>query len=152
MIDRNLGHTITHIKQKSNWDCAIASIAMMAGVDYSDVLKKFEKKFPESIGRGLSDSEILTLMKSYGMKPLIIDYVFFDISAILFLPSKNESNGDHAVYFCGKEIYDPNYKRTGIKFYPKKIPKELPKGTKSVVDKNDYFTALCLKGLSNGKR
>lgn len=135
-----------HVKQRYDWDCGIASIAMMTRCRYDDVFDTFYSKFPKSVGRGLSDSEFIAILKIYGVKPKIIDCVFHEIPSILFLPSKNEKFGSHAVYFCGKRIYDPNYKKHKKKYYGKALPKKLPYEIQSIVDMNDYFTQVAIEG------
>lgn len=135
-----------HIKQKGKWDCCIASIAMMVGEDYAVVLLAYEKLYPNHKKKGLSDDEILKLLKAFKCRPKIIDAVIKNISGLMFLPSKNE-NGSHAVYFNGREILDPNYKVPGKKYYQKKLPKKFPDGTQMVVNTKDEETKLVLKEL-----
>jgi hypothetical protein len=143
-------NNVTHIKQKSDWDCCIASIAMMTGQSYESVLKKFEELFPGASGLGLADPEIIELLRAFKANPIIIETVILDIPCILFLPSKNEE-GSHAVFFCGKQIYDPNFKVKGKKYYPKNLPKKFPKGTQAVFNLKNPIAKKALKELEKKK-
>jgi hypothetical protein len=136
-----------HIKQKSNWDCVIASVAMMTGKSYEEVLKRYEKLYPKHNKCGLNDEEILGLLKSFKQNPRVINAVIKNVSGILYLPSKNDSVGDHAVFFDGECIYDPNFKIKGKKYYNKKVPKKFPEGTQKVVNMNNPQTKKLVKKL-----
>lgn len=135
-----------HIKQKSNWDCCIASVAMITRNDYETVLDQFKKIFPRNRKSGLTDPEIIKLLKSFKFKPKIINAVVLNVPAILFLPSKNEK-GSHAVYFDGQEIFDPNYRVRGKKYYGRNIPKQFPEGTQAVVNLKNPITKKALLKL-----
>lgn len=139
---------INHIKQKGTWDCCIASVAMLLDKSYDEVLKKFKKIFPSFKKNGLNDYQITKLLKSFKAKPDIIEAVILNIPCILFLPSKNDDNGSHAVFFCGEKIYDPNYKVPGKKYYRRHLPKKFPKGTQAVVNMNNPVTNNAVKKLA----
>jgi hypothetical protein len=140
---------MSHVKQKHDWDCVIASIAMMAGVEYNDVLKTYIKLYPKHQKSGLNDDEIFHILSQFGIRPKIIDAVVKNLSGIMFLPSKNDKGGSHAVYFTGDEIFDPNYRIKGKKYYAKKIPKKFPHGTQMVVDKNNPMSKNVLRKLKH---
>jgi hypothetical protein len=50
----------SHIQQRANWDCGVAAIAIVAGLQYDHVAKLVPCKRP----RGLSQRRLLKLLKS----------------------------------------------------------------------------------------
>jgi hypothetical protein len=120
---------------------------MMAKESYDTVLQTYQKLYPKHKENGLSDDEIFHLLAQFGIRAKIIDAVVLNLSGIMFLPSKNDKGGSHAVYFTGSEIFDPNYRAKGKKYYSKKIPKKFPRGTQMVIDKNNPFGQAVLKKI-----
>jgi len=143
-----------HIKQKYKWDCCIASIAMMVGCEYEEVFEAFKELFPKHKKNGLSDDEIFELLIYFKQKPKLIDDVILGVAGIIFLPSKNEPDGSHAVYFDGEKIFDPNNGRRGKKFYNHLVPKFFPADVNKVVNMKDKKTKEIIKmwdQIQNGK-
>jgi hypothetical protein len=137
-----------HIKQKAKWDCSLASIAMMTGRTYEEVFQKFKKFFPKHKRNGLTDEEIFKILKSYKVKPKIICAVILSVPGIMYLPSKNDKGGSHAVFFDGEKILDPNYRVPGKKYYSRRLLKKFPFGTEMVIDMNDKKSKAAYLKLS----
>ena len=136
-----------HIKQRDKWDCVIASVAMMTESDYENVLEIYEKLYPNHKKNGLTDDEIFHLLQQFGVRPILVDAVFSGLDGIMFLPSRNDKNGSHAVYFDGQRVLDPNYQFKNKKYYSTRIRKNFPLGTQMIIDKNNPLCARAIRKL-----
>jgi hypothetical protein len=127
------------IKQRLECDCAIACLAMAAGVRWIDVwthrvMREFRRHLASGIIRGLYDGEEEKFLNSIGIrnKRLAHQDSFYNKEigiergytteqlfefiinkkAILCVPSLNVTDGLHDVYWDGTRFYDPSFKKT----------------------------------------
>lgn len=110
-----------HVKQKADWDCSIACMAMWTGRPYSTILYHTQDILCGTPSRGLTTWEIKRVMKSFGVETKVLRGPWAGVTGILDVPSLNSNrvNDRHAVYWSGWNIYDPNFKVKGKKFYEK---------------------------------
>lgn len=139
------------INQRGHWDCTIASMAMFAKCSYLDVLKEFLSLYPNHRRNGLSTREMFKVLRAFEIKPFQTNVIFFDIKGIMDVPSLNDLNGVHSVFFDGNKILDPNYKLRGKLYYDKKKLKKVSMTTLITVDMNDKATKELYQSLTKVK-
>lgn len=119
------------IKQKTPYDCALASIAMLAGKPYGKLWSKgFRARIEEkqqtcgedldfAFSRaGFNDTNLIRIcmqrVNEYD-RPDVLKWR----RGVIQLPSLNQPNTDHLVYWDGEKIYDPSPKQ--IYLFPKQL-------------------------------
>lgn len=112
------------IKQKLNWDCSIASIAMFTNKSYTEILKIYHKYFPKNgnddwtaqfrqfgnRSQELTDIQVDKILRHFKIRPIALPFEFLNlkIKSIILLQSLNDKNSWHNIYCDGNNIYDPN--------------------------------------------
>lgn len=116
------------IYQRTASQCAIATIAMATGRDYDEVLAAGMKSGAFSEDQGCrSLAEVLqelgydySFSNGHPVGDFVSRYRAFETSpeffrafswgrrAIMTVPSLNITDGDHSVYWDGREVFDPN--------------------------------------------
>jgi len=94
------------IKQRQEYDCGVAALAMMLSLPYEEILTHFNTDFSVE---GLSVDELCKVIRYYGEKPFIHKTLHLTSPGILFVPSYNHDASGHFVYWAGPgKLYDPS--------------------------------------------
>lgn len=112
------------VKQKDNWDCAIACVAMIAGHSYKEVRANLQKNYTN---RGISCDTMMRYLKRHGVKTELERYEFavvhlhafvnaYSNTAIILLKNTKMRKG-HFIVYDGKYIFDPEVGRISAKEY-----------------------------------
>jgi hypothetical protein len=109
------------IKQKYDWDCYIACMAMYLGVSYSDILNAYIEFVDNKFYQGITDNQAMKLLKIAGVRPAIRTRLVKGVKSIVTVPSLNDDGGFHVLYFDGKKFFDPNTNVEGKKFYRQNV-------------------------------
>lgn len=109
------------INQRHDWDCYIACMAMFLDSPYSNILKAYNQLIDNKYYNGITDNQASKLLKIAGINPITKRKVIKGVKGIVTVPSLNDDNGFHVIYFDGKRFYDPNHSVEGKKFYRQKI-------------------------------
>ena len=111
------------IKQRNDTDCALAAIAMIAGVDYDDLwLSEFVEKVVKAKGCGPELTDEALAIAGFTNREHYISCYTWGLSsdhrrllwgrkAILSVPSLNYERGYHAVAWDGFRVFDPSPKQ-----------------------------------------
>ena len=95
------------VRQHTNYACAIASLAMLIGWDYSAVFDYTHRKIGERIKTGLWIRDMKGVARHFGV-PLVSKRMFdVDESTGLLLIRQGRYRSDHAVLLFNGTIYDP---------------------------------------------
>lgn len=122
------------VKQRNRRECYVAALAMALGVDAEDVPHLFTDESLQTIAKEGTSWEMRSkLLKEAGRVPnldcwnlsvpeeLQASYLIRDMlkgrRAILSVPSINNTEGAHALYWDGYHIYDPSTLQT----YPDRL-------------------------------
>lgn len=111
------------IKQKFNYSCGVASIAMMVGKSHEEVRKKCFPNHNFNVV-GITIKDIFKALIMYGIIPYANfgypeeDNTMNNVPGILFVPSLNSARSQHYIFYNGKDIYDPN-QESGLNIYTK---------------------------------
>lgn len=126
----------TLIAQRTPHDCMICCIAMATGMRYETVMlagldtKAFdpasgcrnEQKLLEELGfsnkydNGESVGDFMSIHRDWSYTPEFFLRFAWGRPSILAVPSLNNENGWHAVYYSGRNLYDPSPKLTYTTF------------------------------------
>jgi hypothetical protein len=111
----------THVLQKGNWDCVLAAAAIWTKKTYEEVMEVYNKlgydyKHLDS-QKGCSSVEKYMLLKKLGVEPFTIDEAFGSVPGILSMPSMNRPGGAHAIFYDGRNLWDPQYGKEDKKWY-----------------------------------
>lgn len=133
----------THVNQRGNWDCVLASAAIWAKKPYDEVMEVFKKmgydyKHLDS-QQGCNSVEKYQLLKKLGIEPFVIDECFGSVPGILSMPSLNKPGGAHATFYDGRNIWDPLYGKESKKFYEPTL-EWFPGCFKMTIDLNDEYS------------
>lgn len=98
------------IKQKSNWDCGIAAIAMFTNKSYDEVLKALRKLYPDHGNNEISNVQEEKILRHFRVRPIVLPFEFINlkIRSMILIQSLNDEFSWHSIFFDGKNIYDPN--------------------------------------------
>ena len=107
------------IEQKYSNDCAIAALAMLVDLPYSDVRKTIlETQSPKKPFDGVTFSHAKRGMALYGLRLRRVDLEYcvdkylqlMNHPGVLMVPGRNTAypNEWHAVYWDGRHVYDPS--------------------------------------------
>lgn len=147
--------TIRMIRQKDDYSCGIACIAMVSGISFKDALIATKKVLTASqFKHGMIERDLDNVLKSLGCKieRLLYPEITKQVPHIILVPSLNVVGGNHYVvsHFVNNmfSIYDPQYRRKGKKYYA--LDRETEgvqlKGYSSVVRINSNKKQNFLKG------
>lgn len=114
IVDRKVPKAV--IEKQGQYECLLASFAMLTGIDLKTVRKEFKKIGWKHTPKGANDDHVHAVAKNLGLK-LVRFHHFLDLPCIVTLKSINFENVLHAVYWDGKEILDPNYNVPGREYY-----------------------------------
>ena len=114
------------VKQRADYDCALAVLAMVSGRDYDEI---FDADFCARInerkvctgddlieayaragfekGKNLHD-----VYTGYGINFPILRQLIWGRRAMIQVPSLNYVGSEHMIYWNGKEVIDPSNKQT----------------------------------------
>jgi len=129
---------IRGIKQRSDFDCGYAALAMLSGNIYDEVMKQ-----AKTIGLGtqpLSTERVQAIGSLLGMNLAVMSGYRGGVHAILNLPSLNNAGGAHAVYIENYKVFDPQRNREGKKWYDYEITGAWPSCMTSIVDLNNAYS------------
>jgi len=112
------------VKQKHNWDCAIACVAMIAGHNYKEVYANLQKNYTN---RGISCDTMMRYLKKHGIKTELERYEFtvihlhafvnaYSNTAIILLKNTKMRKG-HFIVYDDKYIFDPEAGKIPAKEY-----------------------------------
>lgn len=106
------------IQQRTDQDCVIACLAMYTGADYGDVLANVNRH-----GKGgVCLHDAVAYLRKTGFELARRTVWFFEShKAIMDVPSLNAIGGMHAIYWDGKEIFDPQQGRAGKLFWTREL-------------------------------
>jgi hypothetical protein len=110
------------VNQKYDWDCYIACLAMFLDSPYSEIFEAYHNLIDKKYYNGITDKQASDLLKIAGVKPIIKSKIIQGVKGIVTVPSLNDENGFHVIYFNGKRFLDPNHSVEGKKFYRQKVP------------------------------
>ncbi len=104
---------MTLIRQRTDGDCAICSLAMFLGKSYEDLLPLYT---PEEVMDGALSTRTMEIACSFG-RCIDVNYdeqIDYRCPAILCVDSLNNEapKATHMVYWDGHEILDPSTKNT----------------------------------------
>ena len=109
--------------QLQNYDCVVATISSFTDLPYNQILQENFKDHDFEI-EGVKTNDIIIIVKKYIKNVKMIDYPYKNSDvlpenkhAIVGVPSLNYENALHAIYWTGKEIYDPNIGNKNKKLY-----------------------------------
>lgn len=119
----------TLVKQQTNHDCVLACACMALNVSYETLEKRLPALCEHVREKGASQSMEFLIYEEFNLVDEIDFHMLtckdrnvgFDISfkwalwgrrAMLTIPSKNIEGGYHAVYWNGKQFFDPCLKLT----------------------------------------
>lgn len=114
------------VKQKSNYDCALACLAMVSGKNYDEI---FDSEFCERIEKATTctDNDLVEAYRLAGFEKgknmrsiyigptvnaVIVRQLIWGRRALIQVPSLNYNNCEHFIYWNGYEIFDPSNKQT----------------------------------------
>ena len=127
------------VRQRFNWDCSLASISMLTGIDYNIVLVSFFNLYPHTQYDGLTDAQESRVLRFLGVKPKFLSQGKMGVEGLISLPSLNNENGMHCCYFDGFGIHDPNKGNVGKNYYSyEKICPKMLKGSKILALSADF--------------
>jgi hypothetical protein len=124
------------IPQRTDFDCAIAAIAMWSRMEYEVVeLLALQNGWNGSSGllTGIQDK----VLRALGIAPYPLMNNWTGVPGLLSLPSLNNEGGAHAVYFDGQSIIDPQTGRDGKKAYKTQLKGLWPSCCRLLVDLNE---------------
>lgn len=112
------------IKQRSNYDCALAVLAMASGKQYEEIFDaefcaRIEEKqtctgddLLEAYRRAgfVKGENLRTISTAHAMPHLPLQLIW-GRRAMIQVPSLNYKGSEHFVYWDGKEILDPSNKQ-----------------------------------------
>lgn len=102
------------VYQKGNNDCAIACLAMMCGVSYEMVYLAYYETYGRVLlenQEGVLLKDIPEIAKRLGVKIRIKEerpLFSFKRKMVLVVPGAKDPKCNHAVYYDGQRILDPN--------------------------------------------
>lgn len=102
------------ISQKYKYDCGVACLAMYTGESYNTIKTEYfdDNDFNKFV---MSNVEILTAMLNLGYSCVVEDTEITpqrwaelkDTPMMVVVPSRNQKNGLHMVYWNGEQVFDP---------------------------------------------
>ncbi len=95
------------VKQRNDWDCGYCCFAMWANLSYEIVIEN-----AKTIGlgvEGLNGDEMIQLGDTFDMDIFHLPLFNDDLTGIITVPSKNQLNGHHAVFYKDRTLYDPQF-------------------------------------------
>lgn len=137
------------VNQKTNYDCAVAAMAMFLNVSYEEVAGVLYDDLRQPETEGTTDENMIEVMEKFGTKTMQVNFVLRGVPAILTVPSLNVKNANHAVYWTGQYILDPQHGRANKKFY--KMKPESISCINAFVDINNPIVALKIINSSLSK-
>lgn len=113
------------VKQRTNYDCALAVLAMVSGKPYEEL---FDPEFCARIETKTTctgddlieaycragferDKNMRIIHVGYGVSPAIVRQLLWGRRAMIQVPSLNYEGSEHFVYWNGREILDPSTKQ-----------------------------------------
>ena len=113
------------IKQKTNYDCALACLAMASGKKYDDIFdtefcKRIEKAttctgddLEEAYSRaGFYRDKNRKNIYVLGSPISLVKQLIWGRKAMLQVPSLNYENSEHFIFWDGINLFDPSTKQT----------------------------------------
>lgn len=118
-------YTRKMIKQRGTTDCSVATVAMAADVPYETVLEKTPADVVEILlSKGCLDKHMSAMLNALGYENFV-DYerrifschyattsftrnMLWGRRAILTVMSKNVRDGQHNIYWDGRQLFDPS--------------------------------------------
>lgn len=124
------------IKQKSNSDCGICSMAMLTGIPHKKIIKLVGINWNDELGLGSVRESLLCIgfrekrtklsSHSWSVEPLDFNVFYcnpmlspsyfakqlWGRRALVTVPSLNYKDGLHMVYWHYNKLYDPSRKKT----------------------------------------
>lgn len=110
MLYKKHNKVYEQVRQKKDYDCIVACIAMFTNEEY-DIVYSMLKKFgwKEDAKLGVNDNLIYEVLKDFGYQPVRSFHVH-PVPSIVIVPSLNKRAGLHAVFFDGNStVLDPMY-------------------------------------------
>jgi hypothetical protein len=108
------------IPQRTEYDCAIATIAMWTRTDY-EFIQGVAQKHGWGNNSGLMTGTQDKILRELGIIPYTLFNNWTGVPGLLSVPSLNNEGGAHAVYFDGQNIIDPQKGRSNKKSYGAQI-------------------------------
>lgn len=98
------------IKQKTQFDCGVACLAMFANKTYEEIEAVIaftlpKRKFPIN---GMNNEEIAIVLNYLDYTPIQVHTILDNSPAICAVPSLGSQKAFHFIYWDGKEIHDPS--------------------------------------------
>jgi hypothetical protein len=108
------------VKQEEFGQCGAACLAMVLGMEFSDVVEEL-KCVHGPLEMGLSDDEMIDFLRSHGIAcpRAVMDWNGSD-PAILTVPSLNSRGFLHYIAWDGERFHDPS---EGPLLYPQDAPR-----------------------------
>ncbi len=105
------------VRQKHKLDCGVACMAMLLKCTYNEVIIYFKQDFS---CQDMDESDLQCAIEQYGRKMIIHKDIDLTKDSIFIIPSLNNINKEHAVYWSDNKVYNPN-NGSGLKIYTTKL-------------------------------
>ena len=107
-----------HVMQKTDSDCAVATLSMYTDMCYDQIIKvidEYKIKIP------ISTNDSMRILKILGYSPVRLHTWVWQSRCIVSVPSLNFPSKNHSVVWSGNcsrgEVFDPQHGRVMKSFY-----------------------------------